>query len=56
MTPELTPLASSDHQERRVIEITRVIAYYDRIAQHKFQTALVTESLRRLPDRHSGTS
>jgi hypothetical protein len=53
MTPDLSPLASSDHPERRVIEITRAIALSDRIAQHKFQTALVTESLRRLPGRHS---
>jgi hypothetical protein len=52
MTPEMTPPASSDHPERRVIEVTRAIARADRIAQHRFQTALVTESLRRVPGRH----
>jgi hypothetical protein len=52
MPPEPTPLASSDQLEPPVIEITRAIAHADRIAQHRFQTALVTESLRRLPGRH----
>jgi hypothetical protein len=56
MPPESTSPASSDHPERRVIEITRAIAHADRIAQHRFQTALVTESLRRLPGRHAGAA
>ena len=56
MGPTLARMAKRANPERRVIEITRAIALSDRIAQHKFQTALVTESLRRLPGRHSSAA